>query len=190
MNLIHKKSVQLLNYFAKKEGGKINRMKVIKLIWLADRLHLRNYGRTISKSNDYSALKLGPVSSSILDIAQEPSDDYSRKFIKRVDNYFIESLSNVDITLFSKTDTDVLNTIYEEFGKMREFNLSDFSHLFPEWKRFENDLKKCNTSFSIVMEDFFEDDPTSKIHEVFNQENDLILATKNIYQEHKYISNS
>jgi uncharacterized phage-associated protein len=43
----YKKAIQTLAYFAQKEGGVINKMKVFKLIWLSDRLHLRKYGRPI-----------------------------------------------------------------------------------------------------------------------------------------------
>ena len=58
----YKKATQALNFFALKKDGKINKMKAIKLIYLADRLHLRKYGRPIV-GDIYWAMKLGPVGS-------------------------------------------------------------------------------------------------------------------------------
>ena len=63
-----KKGTQALNYFARKKNGKINKMKAIKLIYLADRYHLRKYGRPVV-GDDYWAMKYGPVASSTLNIA-------------------------------------------------------------------------------------------------------------------------
>jgi hypothetical protein len=38
----------MLNFFAIREGGRLNRMKAVKLVWLADRLQLRKYYRSIT----------------------------------------------------------------------------------------------------------------------------------------------
>ena len=35
----HRKAVQALNFFSLKNGGKIEKMKAIKLLWLSDRVH-------------------------------------------------------------------------------------------------------------------------------------------------------
>ena len=63
----HRKSIQMLNLFAYESGGTINRLKAIKLSWLADRLHLRKYGRPISYDK-YSALPHGLVASYTKDL--------------------------------------------------------------------------------------------------------------------------
>ncbi|MBQ9180774.1 SocA family protein [Candidatus Saccharibacteria bacterium] len=55
------------------DNHKMDRVKLIKLLWAADRLHLRKYGRTISES-DYYAMAHGPVCSLALDIAQMDKD--------------------------------------------------------------------------------------------------------------------
>jgi len=65
-----RKTTQALNYFAIKAGGTINRMKAIKLVYLADRYHLRKYCRLIT--NDiYFAMDNGPVASGVKDIAEQ-----------------------------------------------------------------------------------------------------------------------
>lgn len=83
----HKKATQILNYFAIKEGGKINKMKALKLTFLADRYHLRKYGRLIT-NDEYFAMEFGPVASGVKDIAEktivldQKVKDYSSHFLE------------------------------------------------------------------------------------------------------------
>ena len=44
----HEKATQAINFFARESGGQINKMKAIKLIYFAERYHLRKYGRPIT----------------------------------------------------------------------------------------------------------------------------------------------
>ena len=54
----YKKATQALNFFALKEGGTINKMKALKLIYFADRYNLRKYGRPV-RNDDYWAMGYG-----------------------------------------------------------------------------------------------------------------------------------
>ncbi len=58
--------IQVLHYILKKLG-KADKLKLIKLIFLADKYHLLKYGRTITE-DDYYAMELGPVASIVKDI--------------------------------------------------------------------------------------------------------------------------
>lgn len=51
----YRKTTQALNFFAVKNGGHINKMRSIKLIYFADRFHLRKYGRPIT-NDEYFAM--------------------------------------------------------------------------------------------------------------------------------------
>ncbi len=104
----YKKATQALNFFAVKKDGRINKMKAIKLIFLADKLHLRKYGRPIV-GDSYLAMKFGPVGSQTKNVA-ELSDrlpkeiaTYARKYIKPASdkNTFI-SMNSVDFGSFFK----------------------------------------------------------------------------------------
>ena len=45
------KLVQALGYLLSLDDNKkMNRVKLIKLLWAADRFHMRRYGRTVSES--------------------------------------------------------------------------------------------------------------------------------------------
>jgi uncharacterized phage-associated protein len=162
----YRKATQSLNLFAILSGGKINYMKAIKLIWLADRYHMRNHGRTIT-GDQYFALKNGPVASNSLDLIKNNnlSDceiNYRDLNIKR-QNYDVISLNSCNEKIFSKKEFQVLNIIYKEYSHMTWDEISNFSHIFPEWKIYEDRLKENkNRRFQIDMNMFFDnvDDKT------------------------------
>ncbi len=121
MGFNHKKAVQALNFFAQKEGGMINKMKAIKLIWLSDRFHLRKFGRTIT-GDTYFALPFGPVASNTRDILEaspfcsEEELAYSSAFVASNDQYSYSSLGDTEVKVFSKSDLDAFISVYEVYG--------------------------------------------------------------------------
>lgn len=155
----YKKSVQALNYLAVLEGGAINYMKALKLIWLSDRYHLRNHGRTIT-GDKYFALKNGPVASFTKDIIinkhiTEEQSEYSSTFVS-VNGYDLSTNSEPNTNVFSQKELEVIKTVYENYKGMDEFEISEFSHNFPEWKQYEEKIKKTGSSYVIDMNLFFE----------------------------------
>lgn len=75
MDINRKKQENTILFFANKNGGQINRLKLIKLIWLSDRLHLNRYGRLIL-NDKYMALPHGPAASNTLNLSQNRTDSY------------------------------------------------------------------------------------------------------------------
>jgi uncharacterized phage-associated protein len=157
----YKKAIQALNYLATRNGGTLNKMKAIKLVWLSDRLHLRKYGRLIT-GDSYYALPNGPVPSATRDVLEnsqfldDTASEYAADFINQIDRYTFKTLSDCNMKVFSKTDIDCLDTIFEKFGHYDQFKLSDISHLYPEWKKHESALnKKISSRFPIDSDDFF-----------------------------------
>lgn len=152
MNIATNKIINSILFFANKSENKtINRLKLMKLLWLSDRVHLNKYGRLILKDN-YKALPHGPVPSATMDFSKHDIvDSYS------VNDYDIKSEREFDSKYFSKSDIDVMNSIWEKFGSFDRFELRDISHKFPEWLRFEKELndKSAPSSYTMVMEDFF-----------------------------------
>ena len=136
----HQKSTQALNYFAIQAGGQINKMKALKLIFLADRYHLRKYGRFITNDN-YVAMEHGPVPSTTKDIAE--SNDYLEDIKKRYYEKYIKTVSNLELKskkvankdVFSESDLEALNFAWNTFGHYDQFQLRDITHTYPEWTK-------------------------------------------------------
>ncbi len=186
----YKKSVQGLNFFAISEGGSINKMKALKLIWLSDRLHLRKFSRPIL-NDTYFALNYGPIASHTKDLVENtdflsPEEkEYRNIYIKNVDQYDYASLLSLETKVFSKTDLQVMKDIYLAFGNLNEFDLSEVSDSYPEWKKFEGHLKsKSSSRFEMNYEDFFIE---SKGNPIFNSDETSLNLSKDLFLENGYI---
>jgi len=183
--LEYKKIFQALNFFAISETGRINKLKALKLIWLADRLHLRKYGRTIT-GDVYWALPHGPVPSNAKNFAEDSQfaedveKEYGYQYIRKIDTFNYESIKPVDSKVFSKSDITVLQEIYNAFGNLGQYTLRDLSHEYPEWLRFESALKmKRSSRYLIEMSDFFKNCDSNP--EIFNQPDELLEVSKEDY---------
>jgi len=186
MNQFHyKKAVQLLTIFAQQEGGAINYMKAVKLIWLSDRLHLRRYGRTIT-NDQYFALPKGPVASTSLDLIvneaalSEAEKRYKNDFIGPVEDYAYTCVSEPDYKVLSETDLNCCEEVYEYYGQFDQYQLSAISHAFPEWKRYESNLSQGLTSrHHIVIDDFFEN--VADDSHLFEDDAEYLETAKSLY---------
>jgi uncharacterized phage-associated protein len=190
----YKKAVQALNYFAREQKGSIDKLKALKLIWLADRLHLRKYARPIV--NDiYYAMKLGPVpsgSKDLIDGSSFLSDEelaYRNQFIgKSENNLQFVSLAKFDPVVFSQTDRECIEAVADHYVSMPTFDLSDLSHKYPERTKFAASLTNGERSrFQMDYEDFFEN-PTSIQDTFFAMDEDQLVLSKEIFQEDKMLS--
>jgi uncharacterized phage-associated protein len=123
----------------------MNKMKALKLLFFADRYHLRKYGRPVSEC-DYFAMKNGPVASEAKRVAEErlPNKDrtYARRYVRRKDNLRYASVSDVDAAVLSKSDFEALDFAWETFGHYSEFRLAEITHHYPEWKRHAAKLRR------------------------------------------------
>jgi uncharacterized phage-associated protein len=181
-NFDHKKATQTLNFFASKAGGKINKMKALKLIFLADRYHLRKYGRLVT-DDCYVAMEYGPVPSTVRNIAEADKylsktfKKYASRYIKRIESgRRIESHEPVDESYFSDSDVEALNFAWNNFGHLDEWGISDFTHNYPEWERHESSILSGSKVEDIILEDFFKDpdiDNINKCYELSDEERAL-----------------
>ncbi len=187
----YKKAAQALNYLACKNGGTLNKMKAIKLIWLADRLHTRKYGRSIT-GDEYYAIPYGPIPSAVRDILEssnfleDSASDYASCYLREVNKYEYSSISEPNLKVLSETDINTINQIEEKYGRLNEFELSDLSHEFPEWKKYKSALtKRLSSRFSIDQSDFFIniDDQSG----LFMDSQEDIEISKTIFKENAQI---
>ena len=188
----YKKATQALNFVASKKGGTVNKMKAIKLIFLADRLHLRKYGRPII-GDTYWAMKLGPVGSLALNIAgldRAPADalSYARKYIKPTNDKkrHFSSQKPVDMNVFSKTDVECLEAVYEKFSDKDQFELKDITHQYPEWIKHKKELLAGKKRVRMDYDDFFTED--SRSDELFAQNKLELSMAKESFAEAQEVS--
>jgi len=185
----YKKATQAVNLFASREPAKkIIKMKVIKLIWLADRFHLRNYGRPIT-GDQYWAMPFGPVGSSVKDIAEgssflsEAEKEYSDRYL-RINGNFVQSVREPDLDVFSDSDIQALRFAYDRFGRFDARRLVDLSHIYPEWRKFKNQLESEEaTRERMSYIDFFLDPDPKSDDIAFTEDRQTVENAKLIFQE-------
>jgi uncharacterized phage-associated protein len=193
---ICKKATQAINYFARKKDGTINKMKSVKLIYFADRYHIRKYGRPVV-GDIYFAMKLGPVGSNILNVANLSNTNLNSVCLKYAHEFLgypkddkklqtIVSKKEVDLDLFSQTDIEAFETVFKEYGSEDQFELADISHEYPEWAKHEKEIKQGKRSVPMDYIDFFLN-PSKTKSDIFKVPAENLAVAKDIYLEHKEV---
>lgn len=189
---VYKKATQALNFLARKKDGQINKMKAIKLIYLADRLHLRKYGRPIV-GDTYWAMKLGPVGSKTKNVAELSSVpeyilSYAKKYIRPIDEkkHHIKSIKETDTDIFSKTDVECLEAVYSKFADKDQFELKDITHQYSEWPKYERELKSGKKRVRMDYGDLFSD--TQRGDDLFEENKTDLNLAKESFEELKEVS--
>lgn len=159
----HRKTTQALNFFARQSGGEINKLKALKLVYLADRYHLRRYGRPIT-GDEYFAMPYGPVASGAKDLAEmdpmmsDAERSYGAQYLAPVDRYSYRSIADVEQRALSESDRTTLVWAWEHFGKRDRYDLAEYTHRYPEWKRHEKTLDgERVTRIPMSYRDFLDD---------------------------------
>jgi len=182
LNFNYQKATEALNFFAFRAGGRINKMKALKLVYFADRFHLRKYGRPIT-NDDYFAMKLGPVPSGTRDISLLNADYLDPRELQYAaavlgsDGFDIVSKKPVDNLHFSDSDNEALEFAWVTFGAMPEFALAELTHAYPEWKKHEQSLA-VHSRVHMFFQDFL-DDPALDINKCFVLSEDARRDRKN-----------
>jgi uncharacterized phage-associated protein len=160
----HQKATQALNFFAHKSGDRANKLKVLKLVFFADRHHFRTHGRPVI-GDSYYALKFGPVASGVKDIVEHSplglsreERHYAEASIRPEDDkvYWFRALAATDTSVFSKSDLESLEWAWQNFGGVHLFKLAELTHLYPEWKRHETALQQFSLK-EMSYADFLDD---------------------------------
>ena len=184
-----KKIIQALTYLAGKEEDKVmNNMKAYKLLWLADRYHLRQPGRTIA-GDAYYAMPHGIVPSDAKCVLENEKTKlknpkgYKERFIANKGSYEFMALADADLQVFSDSDQEALDKVYEKYGQLDARALSDFSHLFPEWLFYSELLKDKDqkSSYRIDLDHLFEKGPEDGF---FCESQEMLNLTQELYHQY------
>lgn len=112
-------------------------LKLIKLLYLADRSSLLRWGRSITTDKFFS-LDRGPVVSRIKDLASEgdaPGKPQTwMEHISPPSNYEIEMRKDPGRDELSDVDLAIMNEVFKEHGRKSRWDLVEFTHTLPEWK--------------------------------------------------------
>lgn len=185
------KIIQTLVYLATTQpDNRLNKMKAYKLMWLVDRYHLRQYGRTVT-GDEYYAMPHGVVPTDAKHLLDGQLTRLSSNkgmldaYIKVDSDYVYSAIAEPDMDVFSQSDVEAMDKVLEAFGDMDQYQLSDLSHQFPEWLAYKPLLvaEDSKNSHKIDMDLFFEN--MSGYRGLFEDSSELLSLTKQIYHEYR-----
>ena len=127
-----RKAAQVTAFFAIKEGGSINVLKLAKLLYLSDREHLSRYDFPIL-FDTFVSMPHGPVTSLTLNYVKGFVEDAGwNEFITDLAGYCVgvavEGLSLDDLDELSNAEADTLEDVWTRFGKMDRYAIRDWTH--------------------------------------------------------------
>jgi len=158
----YKKAAQAINYFAIQNGGEIDKLHALKLVFFADRYHLRKYGRPLT-NDQYWAMRFGPVASGVKDLFELDSLSHEERhyadslLVKGSKEYSVRSVAVVDNAVFSESDREAVHFAWMNFG--HKPGIVETTHLYPEWKRHESAIAGGSTRVPMDYLDFLDDPP-------------------------------
>ena len=151
------KTAQASAYLLYKAGGTMEHLKLMKLLYLADRLSWKEYDKSIT-GDDYYSLPYGPVLSKTLNLIHgetlpqlSGSATVWDNQIKDDANYCVSLAKEIDENdeyfwgCLSLNDEQILNRVFADFGHFKTFELVEYTHNkkhVPEWQDPKGSSKK------------------------------------------------
>jgi uncharacterized phage-associated protein len=132
------KVAQMAAYFLQKRGGRMAYLKLMKLLYLADRESMDRYSAPMSHDSHVS-MPQGPVLSTTLNLITGQIQSAVWRSWVTSEARFEVSLSRdaSDLDLLdelSDADVEIMDHIWDQFGQMNRWDLVQFTHdHLPEW---------------------------------------------------------
>lgn len=136
------KAAQIAAWFLGQAGGAMPHLKLMKLMYLADRQAMARCGFSMT-GDRFVSMPHGPVLSNTLshinDEATSSPDGWD-SWISDKANHEVALVRNAEpeaLDLLSAADLDVLSSTWEQFGHYDKYKLRDYTHdpeNCPEWR--------------------------------------------------------
>jgi uncharacterized phage-associated protein len=121
-------------FLLKLHGGRMHYIKLLKLLYIADRTALAEWGIPISHDN-YVSMDNGPVLSQTYNLVKDGGRAWSESISAPFGDYEVQLNGDAPKTKkLSLSEKRLLEMIYTQFGDMNRWDLVDYVHTFPEWR--------------------------------------------------------
>jgi len=137
-----KKATEVACQFLKREGGTINIMKLVKLVYLLDRLSVARRGIPVV-GGTYFSLPNGPITSELLDLINTGSlwgakECNWEEFISDRQDHNVTMAKEPPPDHLAPAELDLIDAVYREHGTKDQFELRDWCHEHcEEWMPLE-----------------------------------------------------
>jgi uncharacterized phage-associated protein len=134
------KAAHATAYFAKLAGGRINVLKLSKLLYLAEREFIQRYDEPMF-FDKLASMPDGPVVSVTLNLINGNAEDktWQETIAPRdgYDVYAVREFSVDELDELSVADLEIMDDLWKQFGAMDKYKLRDWTHKpenVPEWE--------------------------------------------------------
>jgi uncharacterized phage-associated protein len=131
-----RKATEAAAYLLEAQGGPMRQMsyvKLIKLLYLADRKALLRWGCPIT-TDRYVSMDRGPVLSRVLNLITDPgAPSIWSTVISQPERYEVRLNKQIEKEELSDAEIELLNEILDQYGNMSQWELVDITHDLPEW---------------------------------------------------------
>ncbi len=130
------KATQAAAFFLQLRGGQMHYIKLIKLLYLADREALLRWGVPIS-TDCYVSMDNGPVLSRVLNLITEDRTKpvWSQYISAPLGEYEVQLLKAPSMDCLSRAEENLIREIFEQYGHRYRWDLIDnVMHKLPEWR--------------------------------------------------------
>jgi uncharacterized phage-associated protein len=134
-----RKATEAASLFLVLRGSKrMHYMKLIKLLYLADREALLRWGAPIT-TDTYVSMDHGPVVSRIYNLIKRevhgPTWEEHISAPMGDKNKEVELIKEVKLSRLSRAEEKLINEVFGRFGRWNRYELRDFvMHKLPEWE--------------------------------------------------------
>ena len=153
------KALQAAGMFLRLSGGSMARLKLLKLLYLADRQCLAVEGDTIT-GDRVRAMPNGPVLTTTYNLIKGRDSQSSRwhHFIKNGEDssiFIADDPGTDDLYRFEK---EIIEHVHHQYKDIHALGIVELTHEFPEWRKYEEHLRDPDKrkSYRITIEDILE----------------------------------
>src|SRR5438094_388016 len=121
------KATEVACQFLKREGGSINIMKLVKLVYLLDRVSVARRGIPVV-GGAYFALPNGPITSEFLDLINSGGlwglqNCRWEEFVSARQNHEVELIKEPGREHLAESEVELIEAVYQEHGKKDQWEL-------------------------------------------------------------------
>jgi uncharacterized phage-associated protein len=150
-----KKTIQAVGVILRLARGRIGRLRLLKLLYIADRDSLREFHRPIIGSRTV-AMKNGPLHSEVFNLIKGEHIDEPlwSEYVQR-NGYEVRRRKDPGLSELSAAEVRVLTQTFEKYAAIDEWDLVEITHEFSEWSKNYPD-KNADTSETIPFSDLIQ----------------------------------
>jgi uncharacterized phage-associated protein len=134
-----RKLAQMAAYLLNRNGGPMKHVKLMKLMYLADREAMDRFWFPIS-DDEYYSMRMGPVLSMTLDLmsGNEGSEDQEEwgEWVSPLTKFYVDSqreFADADLEELAPEEIAVMRKVSAKFGSLSMEDIVKYTHTLQEW---------------------------------------------------------